>query len=185
VRRLSSHGWASSEKTELVTRKIRKAEGTLCVAGLERDWPGIRVDLIRAALKKLRAAGRVAVALGRRWNRGSNHKRHRNSALSRHRPTRLNRRLNPSSQSSACLVPTTKSRIVQQFTPELPQLEVAGSIPVSRAIRLTCGSRTNRQSRAWQAASYSVRNAMVGSISSARRVGTTQPSMQTPSMTIP
>ena len=32
---------------------------------------------------------------------------------------------------------------------------------------------------------YSVRNAIVGSILSARRVGTTQPSMQTPSMTIP
>ena len=33
--------------------------------------------------------------------------------------------------------------------------------------------------------SYSARSATVGSILSARRVGTTQPSMQTPSMTIP
>jgi len=32
---------------------------------------------------------------------------------------------------------------------------------------------------------YSVRKAIVGSILSARRVGTTQPSMQTPSMTNP
>ena len=46
-------------------------------------------------------------------------------------------------------------------------------------------SRTNRQIPAWQATSYSVRNAVVGSMLSARRVGTTQPSMQTPSMTIP
>ena len=32
---------------------------------------------------------------------------------------------------------------------------------------------------------YSVRSAIVGSMLSARRVGTTHPSMQTPSMTIP
>jgi hypothetical protein len=32
---------------------------------------------------------------------------------------------------------------------------------------------------------YSARNAIVGSMLSARCVGTTQPSMQTPSMTIP
>jgi hypothetical protein len=36
-----------------------------------------------------------------------------------------------------------------------------------------------------QAPHYSVRSAIVGSMSSARRVGTTQPSMQTPSMTSP
>lgn len=47
------------------------------------------------------------------------------------------------------------------------------------------GSRTNRQIRAWRATSYSVRNAIVGSMLSARRVGTTHASMQTPSMTIP
>ena len=36
-----------------------------------------------------------------------------------------------------------------------------------------------------ECAHYSVRSAIVGSMLSARRVGTTQPSMQTPSMTIP
>ena len=34
-------------------------------------------------------------------------------------------------------------------------------------------------------ANYSVRNAIVGSMLSARRVGTRQPNMHTPSMTIP
>ena len=47
------------------------------------------------------------------------------------------------------------------------------------------GSRTKGQVRAWHVTSYSVRNAIVGSMLSARRVGTTQPSMQTPRMTNP
>jgi hypothetical protein len=52
------------EKTELVTRTIRKAEGTFRVADLQRECPGVSLDLIRATLKKLRAAGRVE-CLGR------------------------------------------------------------------------------------------------------------------------
>ena len=51
---------------------------------------------------------------------------------------------------------------------ELPKLDVAGSIPVSRS-----NLRFVR---------YSVRNATVGSMLSARRVGTTQASMHTPNI---
>jgi Fic family protein len=52
------------EKTELVIRTIRKAEGTFRVADIQRECPGVSLDLIRATLKKLRAAGRVE-CLGR------------------------------------------------------------------------------------------------------------------------
>jgi hypothetical protein len=52
------------EKTELVTRTIRKAEGTFRVADLQRECLGVSLDLIRVTLKKLRAAGRVE-CLGR------------------------------------------------------------------------------------------------------------------------
>jgi Fic family protein len=52
------------EKTELITRTIRKAEGTFRVADLQRECPGVSLDLIRA-LKKLRAAGRVRVSRAR------------------------------------------------------------------------------------------------------------------------
>jgi hypothetical protein len=52
------------------------------------------------------------------------------------------------------------------------------------------GARARRSGRRLRADAggkrrYSARNATVGSMLSARRVGTTQPSMQTPSMTIP
>jgi Fic family protein len=52
------------EKTDLVIRTIQRAEGTFRVADLQRACPGVSIDLIRATLKKLRAAGRVE-CLGR------------------------------------------------------------------------------------------------------------------------
>lgn len=62
--RLGQTAAPRGEKTELVTRTIRKAEGTFRVADLQRACPGVSLDLIRATLKKLRAAGRVE-CLGR------------------------------------------------------------------------------------------------------------------------
>ena len=62
--RLGQTAAPRGEKTELVTRTIRKAEGTFRVADLRRECPGVSLDLIRATLKKLRAAGRVE-CLGR------------------------------------------------------------------------------------------------------------------------
>ena len=62
--RLGQTAAPRGEKTELVTRTIRKAEGTFRVADLQRECPGVSLDLIRATLKKLRAAGRVE-CLGR------------------------------------------------------------------------------------------------------------------------
>ena len=47
------------EKTELITQAIRKAEGRFRVADLQRECPGVSLDLIRVTLKKLRTAGRV------------------------------------------------------------------------------------------------------------------------------
>ena len=52
------------EKTHLVSRTIRQAQGTFRVADLQRKCPGVSLDLIRATLKKLRAADRVE-CLGR------------------------------------------------------------------------------------------------------------------------
>ena len=51
------------EKAELI-RAIQRAEGTFRVADLQRECPGVSLDLIRATLKKLRTAGRVE-CLGR------------------------------------------------------------------------------------------------------------------------
>ena len=64
-----------------------------------------RVDAHRFHPRRER---RPLAALGRGWNRGSNHKHQRNGTHSRHGCARLNRRLNSSSQSSAFLAPTTK-----------------------------------------------------------------------------
>ena len=72
--------------------------------------------------------------------------------------------------------------------PTLPriQLRVAGYCLVLASV---CESRRGGASNAGHCpdcvTTYSVRNAIVGSMLSARRVGTTQASMQTPSMTIP
>jgi hypothetical protein len=41
------------EKTDLVMRTIQRAEGTFRVADLQRECPGVSLDLIRATLKKL------------------------------------------------------------------------------------------------------------------------------------
>ncbi len=62
--RLGQTAAPRGEKTELVIRTIKKAEGTFRVADLQRDCPGVSLDLIRATLKKLRAVGRVE-CLGR------------------------------------------------------------------------------------------------------------------------
>ena len=62
--RLGQTAAPRGEKTELVIRTILNAQGTFRVADLQRQCPGVSVDLIRATLKKLRAAGRVE-CLGR------------------------------------------------------------------------------------------------------------------------
>jgi Fic family protein len=51
-------------KTELVTAAIRRFAGSFRVANIQRDCPGVSVDLIRQVLKKLRSVGRVK-CLGR------------------------------------------------------------------------------------------------------------------------
>ena len=62
--RLGQTAAPRGEKTELVIRTIRKAEGTFRVADLQRECPGVSLDLIRTTLKKLRTEGRVE-CLGR------------------------------------------------------------------------------------------------------------------------
>lgn len=52
------------EKTELVIRSIRQAEPTFRVADIQRECPGVSLDLIRVTFKKLQGAGRVE-CLGR------------------------------------------------------------------------------------------------------------------------
>ena len=51
-------------KTELVTDAIERQEGSFRVADLQRECPGVSVDLIRQVLKTLRASNRVE-CLGR------------------------------------------------------------------------------------------------------------------------
>jgi hypothetical protein len=46
-------------KTELVTAAIRRFAGSFRVSNIQRECPGVSVDLIRQVLKKLRSAGRV------------------------------------------------------------------------------------------------------------------------------
>lgn len=59
-------------KTELVANAIGKAIGPFSVADLQRECPGVGLDMIRSILKKLRAEGRVQ-CLGRgqhaRWRK--------------------------------------------------------------------------------------------------------------------
>jgi len=59
-------------KTERVARAIEEAKGPFSVGELQRECPGVGLDLIRATLKRLRAQGRVE-CLGRgqhaRWQR--------------------------------------------------------------------------------------------------------------------
>ena len=59
-------------KTELVGQAIEKAKGPFSVGDLQRECPGVGLDLIRATLKRLRAEGRVE-CLGRgqhaRWQK--------------------------------------------------------------------------------------------------------------------
>lgn len=59
-------------KTERVARAIEEAKGPFSVGELQRECPGVGLDLIRATLKRLRAQGRVE-CLGRgqhaRWQK--------------------------------------------------------------------------------------------------------------------
>ena len=59
-------------KTELVTNAIGKAIGPFSVADLQRDGPGVGLDMVRSILKKLRVDGKVE-CLGRgqhaRWRK--------------------------------------------------------------------------------------------------------------------
>jgi hypothetical protein len=60
------------EKSEVVTGAIRRAIGDFSVADLQRECPGVSVDMIRHVLKRLRQDGEVD-CLGRgrsaRWRR--------------------------------------------------------------------------------------------------------------------
>jgi Fic family protein len=68
-------------KTELVVAAIHRSFGPFAVADVQRECPGVSLDLIRGTLKKLRSAGRVE-CLGRgqharwqkttRWELGNN-----------------------------------------------------------------------------------------------------------------
>jgi len=51
-------------KTEIVTSVIRRFAGSFRIANIQRECPGVSVDLIRRVLKNLRAGGRVR-CLGR------------------------------------------------------------------------------------------------------------------------
>jgi len=51
-------------KTELIAQAIERAKGPFSVGDLQRECPGVGLDLIRATLKRLRAEGRVE-CLGR------------------------------------------------------------------------------------------------------------------------
>ena len=52
------------EKTALIVRAIRDSSGTFRVADLQRQCPGVSIDMIRRTLKDLRAEGKVE-CLGR------------------------------------------------------------------------------------------------------------------------
>lgn len=54
-------------KTELVTMAVERTAGTFRISDLQRECPGVSVDMIRRVLKTLRADGRVE-CLGRGQN---------------------------------------------------------------------------------------------------------------------
>ncbi|MCG2721352.1 MAG: Fic family protein [Thermodesulfovibrionales bacterium] len=54
-------------KTELITLAIEKTVGPFRIADIQRECPGVSVDMIRQVLKRLRGEGRVA-CLGRGQN---------------------------------------------------------------------------------------------------------------------
>lgn len=54
-------------KTELIASAIRKTVGPFRIADIQRECPGVSVDMIRQVLKKLREGGQVA-CLGRGQN---------------------------------------------------------------------------------------------------------------------
>ena len=51
-------------KTELITAAISRFPGPFRVSDLQRECPGVSVDLVRQVLKKLRSSGRIE-CLGR------------------------------------------------------------------------------------------------------------------------
>jgi hypothetical protein len=54
-------------KTELITATIGKTVGPFRIADIQKECPGVSVDMIRQVLKKLRATGQVE-CLGRGQN---------------------------------------------------------------------------------------------------------------------
>jgi hypothetical protein len=54
-------------KTELITAAIEKTIGPFRIADIQKECPGVSVDMIRQVLKKLRESGRVE-CLGRGQN---------------------------------------------------------------------------------------------------------------------
>ena len=60
------------EKSDIVARAVQRAAGTFSIADLQRECPGVSVDMIRYVLKSLKKRGKVK-CLGRgrsaRWRR--------------------------------------------------------------------------------------------------------------------
>ena len=52
------------EKTDMIIRVIERSQGPFRIADLQRQCPGVSIDMIRRVLKNLRAEGRIA-CLGR------------------------------------------------------------------------------------------------------------------------
>ena len=71
-RRVGQTGARRGEKSELVLSAIDRARGPFSVSDLQRECPGVGIDLIRTLLKQQKKAGRVE-ALGRgpsaRWRK--------------------------------------------------------------------------------------------------------------------
>ena len=70
--RVGQTGARRGEKSELVLSAIERSRGPFSVGDLQRECPGVGIDLIRTILKQQKKAGRVE-ALGRgpsaRWRR--------------------------------------------------------------------------------------------------------------------
>jgi hypothetical protein len=66
-RRVGQTASARGEKRALVEGAVERASGDFSVADLQRECPGVSVDMIRRVLKDLKAAGKVE-CLGRGRN---------------------------------------------------------------------------------------------------------------------
>ena len=69
--RVGQTGSPKGAKTEIVTAAIRRSAGTFRVSDIQRECPGVSVDLIRQVLKNLRSRGRVKCRRGQsaEWQR--------------------------------------------------------------------------------------------------------------------